>query len=108
MLLSTTSKLEGKKIKEYCGIIFGDVVSGINFVKDFSISLTNYIGGGSNEYEEEVINARAQAIKEMMDNATKIGANGIIGIKIDVENITIDKNQVMLIVTASGTAVIFE
>ena len=36
MILSTTSSLDGKTIKEYRGIVFGEVISGIDFVKDFT------------------------------------------------------------------------
>ncbi len=108
MLMSTTSTLEGKKIKEYRGIVFGEVVNGINFTKDFLAGITNFIGGRSKEYEEEIVNARADAVKEMMDRAKKIGANGLVGIKIDVETISVNENGVMLLVVASGTAVVVE
>ena len=108
MLMSTTSTLEGKKIKEYRGIVFGEVVNGINFTKDFLASITNFVGGRSKEYEEEIVNARADAVKEMMDRAKKIGANGLVGIKIDVETISVNENGVMLLVVATGTAVFVE
>ena len=108
MLMSTTSTLEGKNIKEYRGIVFGEVVNGINFTKDFLASITNFVGGRSKEYEEEIVNARADAVKEMMDRAKKIGANGLIGIKIDVETISVNENGVMLLVVATGTAVVVE
>lgn len=108
MLMSTTSTLEGKKIKEYRGIVFGEVVNGINFTKDFLASITNFVGGRSKEYEEEIVNARADAIREMMDRAKKIGANGLVGIKIDVETISVNENGVMLLVVATGTAVVVE
>ena len=51
MLLSTTSSLDGKTIKEYRGIVFGEVISGINFMKDFTASITNFTGGRASEYE---------------------------------------------------------
>ena len=108
MLMSTTSTLEGIKIKEYRGIVFGEVVNGINFTKDFLASITNFVGGRSKEYEEEIVNARADAVKEMMDRAKKIGANGLVGIKIDVETISVNENGVMLLVVATGTAVVVE
>ena len=108
MLMSTTSTLEGKKIKEYRGIVFGEVVNGVNFTKDFLASITNFVGGRSKEYEEEIVNARADAVKEMMDRAKKIGANGLVGVKVDVETISVNENVVMLLVVASGTAVVVE
>ena len=108
MLLSTTSTIEGKKIKEYRGIVFGEVVNGVNFTKDFLASITNFVGGRSKEYEEELVNSRADAINEMMERAKKIGANGLVGVKVDVETISVNENGVMLLVVASGTAVVVE
>lgn len=109
MLLSTTSTLEGWTIQEYRGVVFGEVISGINFVKDFTAGITNFIGGRADEYEEELVAARADALNEMMERARKIGANGLVGVKIDVESITVgEKSQIMLMVAASGTAVVIE
>lgn len=108
MLISTTSTIEGKKIKEYRGIVFGEVVNGVNFTKDFLASITNFVGGRSKEYEEELVNSRADAINEIMERAKKIGANGLIGVKVDVETINVNENGVMLLVVASGTAVVVE
>ena len=85
MLISTTSTIEGKKIKEYRGIVFGEVINGVDFIKDFTASITNVIGGRAATYEEELINTRADAIKEMMERAEKIGANAVIGVNIDYE-----------------------
>jgi uncharacterized protein YbjQ (UPF0145 family) len=106
MLLSTTSTLEGKKIKEYRGVVFGEVINGIHFIKDFTANITNFIGGRAKEYEEELINSRADALTEMMERAEKIGANAVIGIKIDYE--PVGQTGGMLMVVASGTAVVVE
>lgn len=109
MILATTSSLDGKIIKEYRGIIFGEAVVGIDFVRDFGASITNFFGGRSKEYEEEIASARADAVNEMMNRAKKIGANAVIGIKVDVESIAMSNNRSsMIIVTATGTAVIVE
>lgn len=109
MLLSTTSSLDGKIIKEYRGIVFGEVISGINFIKDFTASITNFTGGRASEYEEELVSARADAISEMIERAKKIGANGLVGVKVDVESITVgEQGQIMIMVVATGTAVVIE
>ena len=65
--------------------MFGEIVNGINFTKDFLASITNFVGGSSKEYEEEIVNSWDDAIKEMMDRSKKIGTNGLVGIKIDVK-----------------------
>ena len=109
MILATTSNIEGRNIKEYRGIIFGEAVVGIDFVRDFGASITNFFVGWSKEYEEEIANARADAVNEMMNRAKKIGANAIIGIKVDVESIAMSNDRSsMIIVTATGTAVVLE
>lgn len=104
MLISTTSTIDGKIIKEYRGIVFGEVINGVNFIKDFTANITDFIGGRADEYEQELINTRADAITEMIERAEKVGANAIIGVKIDYEPMGGDSS--MLMVVASGTAVV--
>lgn len=110
MIISTTSSLDGKTIKEYRGIVFGEVISGIHFIKDFTASITNFVGGKAEEYEQELVDARADAINEMVQRAKKIGANALVGVKIDVETVGSSENAAMsmLMVHASGTAVVVE
>ena len=104
MLISTTSNLAGKEIKEYRGVVFGEVVNGVNYFKDFSLSITNVIGGRATEMENELVKSRADALTEMMNRAERIGANAIIGVKVDYE--TIGDQAGMLMVVVSGTAVL--
>jgi uncharacterized protein YbjQ (UPF0145 family) len=103
MIITTTPNIEGKQIVQYKGIVFGEVVSGVNFVKDFAAGLTNIFGGRSNSYEGEVIQAREDALSELARRAEKIGANALVGVDIDYE--VLGQGN-MLMVTASGTAVI--
>lgn len=107
MLLVTTNAIEGKTIKEYRGIVFGEAISGINIMKDFSASIINFTGGRVDEYEKELIQARADAISEMMKRAENIGANALVGVKIDTETIGTN-NGSMLMLMATGTAVVVE
>ena len=106
MIVSTTPSLEGKVIKEYKGIVFGEVISGVNFIKDFAAGLTNFFGGRSGSYEGELIEARENAIAEMVKRAEAMGANAVVGVDVDYEVLGQANN--MLMVTASGTAVIVE
>ena len=106
MLISTTPTIQGKNIKEYRGVVFGEVINGINFIKDFSTNIANALGGRAEEYEKELVNARADAINEMTKRAENIGANAILGVKIDYE--PMGDECYMLMVVASGTAVIIE
>lgn len=103
MILTTTPKVEGYPVKNYLGLVCGEVVAGVNFVKDFAAGLTNFFGGRSNSYEDELIEARESAIREMAQRAEQMGANAVIGIDIDYE--VLGQGN-MLMVTAAGTAVI--
>lgn len=103
MLITTTPGIEGKTITEYRGIVFGEVISGVNFIKDFAAGLSNFFGGRSGTYEEELIQARENALREMEDRARQLGADAVVGVDIDYEVLGADNG--MLMVTASGTAV---
>ena len=103
MITTTTPSVEGKRIVEYKGIVFGEVVSGVNFVRDIAASFSNFFGGRSGSYEEELIQARQSAIREMEQRAAALGANALVGVDIDYEVLGADNG--MLMVTASGTAV---
>ena len=69
MIITTTPSIEGRHIREYRGIVFGEVISGVNFVRDMAASFTNFFGGRSNSYEEELVKARENALKEMEQRA---------------------------------------
>lgn len=103
MILTTTPTVEGRTITEYKGVVFGEVVAGVNFIKDFTASIRNIVGGRSGSYEEELIKARTQAMDEMADRAYALGADAVVGIDVDYE--VLGPNSGMLMVTASGTAV---
>ena len=106
MIITTTPSVEGRKIVEYRGIVFGEVVSGVDFVKDFAAGLTNFFGGRSGSYEGELIEARESALNEMMQRAASLGANAIVGVDVDYEVLGQANN--MLMVTVSGTAVVVQ
>ncbi|MDF2590024.1 MAG: hypothetical protein K0S41_3865 [Anaerocolumna sp.] len=103
MIITTTPSIEGKTIIEYKGVVFGEVISGVNFIKDFAAGLSNFFGGRSGTYEEELIQARENAMREMENRARQMGADAVVGVDIDYEVLGADNG--MLMVTASGTAV---
>ena len=106
MLITTTPNIEGKRIVEYKGLVVGEVISGIDFVKDFTAGLSNFFGGRSTTYEDELISTRNAAMKEMEQRAFQMGANAVIGVDIDYE--VLGANNGMLMVTVAGTAVRYE
>jgi len=106
MIITTTPTIEGKKIIEYKGVVFGEVISGVNMLKDFAAGLSNIFGGRSLTYEDELIKARENAISEMGQRAMQLGANAVVAVDVDYEVLGADNG--MLMVTACGTAVIYE
>lgn len=106
MIVTTTNNIEGKRIIEYKGIVCGEVISGVDFIKDFAAGLTNFFGGRSKSYEDELIRAREGAIEELKQRAAQLGGNAVVGIDIDYE--VLGQGGNMLMVTASGTAVLVE
>ena len=98
--------MKGKKILAYKGIVFGEVVAGVNMFKDMAADFRNVFGGRASSYEGELIQAREEALAEMMERASERGANAIIGIKMDYE--TLGAENGMLMVTCSGTAVVVD
>jgi uncharacterized protein YbjQ (UPF0145 family) len=102
-MILTTSTLEGKKILKYAGLVTGEAILGANIFRDIFASIRDIVGGRSGSYEEALREAKEIAIKEMQEEAIRLGANAIIGIDIDYETM-----NNMLMVTASGTAVMIE
>ena len=103
MILTTTPNVEGRTIVEYKGVVFGEVISGVNFIKDIGAGLRNIFGGRSGSYENELVDARNKALRELEDRARAVGADAVDGIDVDYE--VLGPNGGMLMVTASGTAV---
>ena len=103
MIITTTPSVEGRHITDYYGVVFGEVITGINVFKDFAAGLSNFFGGRSATYEDELMNARQQALRELEQRAVQLGADAVVGVDIDYEVLGSDNG--MLMVTASGTAV---
>ena len=101
MLLTTTPNIEGKHIVHYMGIVTGETILGANVFRDFAASVRDFFGGRSSSYEEVLREAKNTAMKELEQEAARLGANAVVGIDLDYETI----GESMLMVTASGTAV---
>jgi uncharacterized protein YbjQ (UPF0145 family) len=106
MQLTTTPTIEGRRIIRYCGVIAGEAILGANLFKDMFAGIRDLVGGRSASYERELQRAREVAIEEMQDRARELGANAIVGIDLDYE--VLGQGNSMLMVSASGTAVVIE
>ena len=101
MLVTTTPTVEGYPVTQYLRVVCGETIAGVNVLKDMAAGFRNFVGGRSQTYETELIQARA----EMVQRAQELGAEGVVGVDIDYE--TLGSDNGMLMVTASGTAVRF-
>lgn len=106
MIITTTPTIEGHKIVEYKGIVSGEVIFGMNFLKDFGASIRDFFGGRSNSYEDAMLEGRKTALQEMESRARDLGANAIVGISYGYE--TLGQSSTMIMVSISGTAVVID
>ena len=83
----------------------GETIIGANLFKDIFAGIRDIVGGRSGSYEKVLREAKDTALKEMEDEAARLGADAIIGVDLDYE--TVGASGGMLMVTASGTAVKF-
>lgn len=101
MIVTTTPAIEGKKIKEYLGVVTGEAIMGANIFRDFFASITDIVGGRSAAYEKELGKARKVAMEEMVQQAKEMGGSAVVGVDLDYEVI----REGMLMVAVAGTAV---
>ncbi len=108
MIIVTTPTLEGKRVTKYLGLVSGDAILGANIFRDLFAGIRDIVGGRSAAYEKELRSAKRIAIVEMIDEATELGANAVVGVDLDYETITMGQGGGMLMVSATGTAVVIE
>jgi uncharacterized protein YbjQ (UPF0145 family) len=106
MQLTTTPSIDGTRIVKYCGIVAGEAILGANLFKDLFAGIRDLVGGRSATYERELQRAREIALEELQQRAQDLGANAVVGIDLDYE--VLGQGNGMLMVSASGTAVVVE
>ena len=106
MLITTTPTVEGRRITRYCGVVCGEAIMGANIFKDLFAGIRDIVGGRSATYEKELQRAREIALKELEERAASLGANAVVGVDLDYE--VMGRENGMLMVSASGTAVVIE
>lgn len=104
MFSTTTNIIEGRPVQDYLGIVTGEVIVGANLFRDLFASITDIVGGRSGKYEDVLARARKEAIGEMEAEAARLGGNAVVGVDLDYE--VLGQNGSMLMVSASGTAVV--
>lgn len=106
MLLSTTPTIEGRRIREYKGVVTGEAILGANVFRDLLASVRDFVGGRSGAYEKVLHDARDAALEELSEQARKLGGNAVVGIDLDYE--VMGSSGSMLMVSVSGTAVVID
>ena len=102
MIITTTNSIEGFTIDRYLGLVTGEVIAGVNLIKDIGAGLRNLFGGCSQGYEEELLTARESAQRELVERAQRLGADAVVGVDLDYE--VLGQGD-MLMVSMTGTAV---
>ena len=106
MITTTTHTVDGRRIRQYLGLVTGEAIMGANVIRDFMAGLTDLVGGRSGTYESKFAEARETALQEMEEEAQRKGADAVVGIDIDYQ--VLGANNGMLMVTATGTTVKIE
>ena len=105
MIITTTPTLDGRQIDRYLGVVSGEAILGANIVQDIFAGIRDIVGGRSGAYETELRQAKALALHDLAENAAALGANAVVGVDLDYENL--GSQGGMLMVNASGTAVVY-
>ena len=102
-LITTTDDIKGKHV-DYIGVVTGEAIMGTNFMKDWMAGISDTVGGRSGAYEKSIRKGKDIALTEMAEEAKSIGANAVIAVDLDYE--VLGKDNGMMMVVASGTAVL--
>jgi uncharacterized protein YbjQ (UPF0145 family) len=105
MILTTTDVIQGAVVEAYLGIVTAEVVYGSNALRDFFAGIRDIIGGRTGSYERVFEQGQRNALTELEQRALRLGADAVIGIELDTGTINIDQSGVLLLITATGTAV---
>jgi len=108
MIVVTTPTLEGRKITRYIGLVSGDAILGANIFRDLFAGIRDIVGGRSAAYEQELRKAKQIALEEMEEQTARLGGNAVVGVDLDYETISMGSGGGMLMVSATGTAVVVE
>ena len=103
LFISTTNNVDNGKVIDYFGVVSSHIVAGTGFLSDFAASVSDIFGGRSGSYRRQLESLYDEALDELSNKAQLLGANSILGLKIDMDNIS-GKGMSMFMITAVGTA----
>jgi uncharacterized protein YbjQ (UPF0145 family) len=94
---------EGARVERFLGVVNGEAIIGANIFRDMFSSIRDVVGGRAGGYERALSGARDAALKDMIESAREMGADGVVGIDFDYE--VLGETNGMMMVAVSGTAV---
>lgn len=107
VFVSTTSSVQNAEVTAYHDVIASHVVAGTGLFSDVAASFSDVFGGRSKSYQKQLSKINEEAVRQLKEEAASMGANGIIGLRIDHDQVS-SQGKAMFMVTASGTAVKME
>ena len=102
-IITSTNNIEDCPIERYIDTICTNIVVGTNVFSDIAASFTDFFGGFSETYKSKLELIYSKATKELKNKAKHLGANAIIGFRIDYGEVS-GGGKSMLMVSVSGTA----
>ena len=94
---------QGARVERFLGVVHGEAIIGANIFRDMFSSIRDVVGGRASGYERGLSGARDAALKDMIEAARELGADGIVGIDFDYQ--VLGETNGMMMVAVSGTAV---
>jgi uncharacterized protein YbjQ (UPF0145 family) len=101
---TTTASIEGWEIRSYLGIVATHVVAGTGIGSDFLAGFSDFFGGRSGAYQNQLASLYDEALAQLGRKAIALGGNWLVGVHVDIDEIS-GKGMQMFMVTAVGTAV---
>lgn len=101
MIVTTTDGVEGRRVVAYLGLAAGNAIVGANMFRDWFARVRDVVGGRAGGYEKALRGAQDAAMRDMLEAASEMGADAIVGVDLDFETV----GDSMLMVSVNGTAV---
>lgn len=104
ILITTTNSIEGMEIEKYYDLISTNVVLGSNVFSDIGASFSDFFGGTSEIYQNKLERIYKIALDKLKQKAKTLNANGIVGVKIDFDEVS-GGGKSMFMISVAGMAV---
>ena len=101
MILTTGTAVEGRPVERYLDLVTAQAIMGVHVGRDLKALGRSIVGGRSATYEQEFAKAVGEAKAELRGAAGALGADAVLAVSFDYEEV----GDEMLMVAASGTAV---